>query len=57
MVIVTKPTVKYVARPKPVGTTYRCDQCSTRITLYVRPTEVTHRCKRTQKQRALTAEK
>lgn len=58
MVIVTNTTpIKYVDRPRSVGITYGCNQCSTTIILYVRPTEVTHKCKRTRRVAALTERK
>ena len=61
MVIVTNttttPNVKYITRPKLVGTTYCCDLCSITVTLYVTPTEVTHKCRKTLRPRALKAAK
>jgi hypothetical protein len=52
--LTTTPRVKYIKRPQPLPHLFACDHCDTSIKLYVEPIEVTHRCKRTQKQARLT---
>lgn len=56
--LTTNPTnVKYIKRPQPEARVFGCDKCSITITLYVRPTEVLHRCRKTQKPGRLTERK